>query len=256
MKRERSYVDGRRNQIIEMLQRNPRVMVDDLARRLDVSVITIRRDLQYLEDNGLLTRFYGGAKAMEDTSKQIDERAFYRDLIARYAATLVENEDTIFINTSSNALEMIRYITKDNITVITNNGKAINHEKGEGVSVILTGGELRYPKEAMVGDFAVRNLQNIFARKAFVGCTGISAQTGVTTEIANEVNINQLMIEHATQDVYVLADHTKIGRSCSFTSCGIDMVKHLITDEKAPEEELELLRVQGVDIHQVKRSDF
>lgn len=256
MKRERAYVDGRRNQIVEMLQRNPRVMVDDLARRLDVSVITIRRDLQFLEDNGLLTRFYGGAKAMEDTSKQIDEVALYRDLIARYAATLVENGDTIFINTSSNALEMIRHITKNNVTVITNNGKAINHDKGEGVSVILTGGELRYPKEAMVGDFAVRNLQNIFAKKAFVGCTGISAQTGVTTEIANEVNINQLMIEHATQDVYVLADHTKIGRNSSFTSCGIDMVKHLITDEKAPEEELELLRAQGVDVHQVKRSDF
>lgn len=168
MKRERAYVDGRRNQIVEMLQRNPRVMVDDLAKRLDVSVITIRRDLQYLEDNGFLTRFYGGAKAMEDPSMQIDEVALYRDLIARYAATLAEDGDTIFINTSSNALEVMRYITKDNITVITNNGKAINHDRNESVSVILTGGELRYPKEAMVGDFAVRNLQNIYAKKAFV----------------------------------------------------------------------------------------
>lgn len=256
MKRERAYVDGRRNQIMELLRRNPRVMVDDLAERLGVSVITIRRDLQYLEDEGLLTRFYGGAKVNEEAAAQIDEVALYRELIARYAAALIEDGDTIFINTSSNALEVIRYTACENVTVITNNGKAINHDRGDGVSVILTGGELRYPKEAMVGDFAVRNLQDIFAKKAFVGCSGISAQTGVTTEIANEVNINQLMIEHAMQDVYILADHTKIGRSSSFTSCGIDRVKHLITDEKAPEEEIELLRAQGVDVHQVRRSDF
>lgn len=256
MKRERAYVEGRRNQIVEILQRNPQVRVDELAKRLNVSVITIRRDLQYLEENNLVTRFYGGAKATEETAGKIDNVTIYRDLIAKYAATLVENEDTIFINTSSNALHMIQYIDRNNVTVITNNGKAINHEKGDGVSIILTGGELRYPKEAMVGDFAVRNLQNIFAKKAFVGCSGISSLTGMTTEIANEVNVNQLMIEHATQEVYILADHTKIGRNSSFISCGIHMVKHLITDEMAPEEELELLREKGVDIHQVRRSDF
>lgn len=256
MKRERAYVEGRRNQIVEILQRNPQVRVDELAKRLDVSVITIRRDLQYLEENNLVTRFYGGAKVTEETAGKIDDVTIYRDLIAKYAATLVENEDTIFINTSSNALHMIQYIDRNNVTVITNNGKAINHEKGDGVSIILTGGELRYPKEAMVGDFAVRNLQNIFAKKAFVGCSGISSLTGMTTEIANEVNVNQLMIEHATQEVYILADHTKIGRNSSFTSCGIHMVKHLITDEMAPEEELELLREKGVDIHMVRKSDF
>ena len=256
MKRERAYVEGRRNQIVEILKRNPQVHVDELAKRLDVSVITIRRDLQYLEENNLVTRFYGGAKATEETVGKMDDVTIYRDLIAKYAATLIENEDTIFINTSSNALHMIQYIDRENVTVITNNGKAINHEKGDGVSIILTGGELRYPKEAMVGDFAVRNLQNIFAKKAFVGCSGISSLTGMTTEIANEVNVNQLMIEHATQEVYILADHTKIGRNSSFTSCGIHMVKHLITDEMAPEEELELLRENGVDIHQVRKSDF
>ncbi len=256
MKRERAFVEGRRNQILEMLQKNPEVRGDELAELLGVSVVTIRRDLQYLEEKKQITRFYGGARVAEEAAAKVDIVKRYRDLIARYAARLVEDTDTIFINTSRNALEIISYITSCNVTVITNNGKAINHEKGDGVSIILTGGELRYPKEAMVGDFAVRNLQNIFAKKSFVGCSGISARTGMTTEIANEVNVNHLMIEHATQEVYILADHTKIGRSSSFTSCGIDMVKHLITDELADEEELELMRAQGVRIHQVRRSDF
>ena len=113
MKRERAYVDARRSQIIEILRSNPLVRVDTLAQRLGVSVITIRRDLQYLEDNGMLTRFYGGARATEQISKSVDEVEICRELIARHAASLVEDGDTIFINTSRNALDIISYITKD-----------------------------------------------------------------------------------------------------------------------------------------------
>lgn len=256
MKREKAYVDGRRQKVFQIIQNNPQIRVDELAQKLGVSVVTIRRDLNALEEQKLVSRFYGGAKVTNEPAAPVDDVTIYRDLIARYAASLAENEDTIFINTSQNALAMISYITAQNVTVITNNGKAINHDKADGVSIILTGGELRYPKEAMVGDFAIRNLQNIFARKAFVGCSGISVKTGMTTEIANEVNVNQLMIEHAAQEVYILADHTKIGRSSSFTSCGIEKVTHLITDELAPAEELEQFHLHGVHVHQVSKMDL
>ncbi len=70
------------------------------------------------------------------------------------------------------------------------------------------------------------------------------------------MNVNQLMIEHTTQAVYLLADYTKIGHNSSFTSCGIEVIKHLITDEMAPEEELEQMRMQGVEVCQVKKSDY
>lgn len=256
MKREKVYVDSRRQQVLDLLEKNPEIKADELAELLGVSVVTIRRDMRVLEEEKQIRRFYGGAAVTSKKETQVDDVTLYRDLIARYAATLVESGDTLFINTSRNALELIKYVQCENVTVITNNGKAINHDKGSGVNIILTGGELRYPKEAMVGDFAVRNLQNIFARKTFVGCSGISAKTGMTTEIVNEVNVNQLMIDHAAQDVYIMADHTKIGRNSSFTSCGIEKVQHLITDELAPEEELEQLRACGVKIHIVRKGDF
>ena len=257
MKRERAYVEGRRQQVLDMLQRNPQIRIDELAKRLGVSVVTIRRDLQFLEEKRQITRFYGGARVSKEADGFLDDVTIYRDLIARHAAQLVEDGDTIFINTSQNALDMMKYIESRHVTVITNNGRAINQEKADGVALILTGGEVRHPKEALVGDFATRNLQNIFAKKAFMGCAGISAMAGMSTEIANEVNVNQLMIEHtAPQSVYLLADHTKIGHNSSFTSCGIEMVKHLITDEMAPEEELEQMRMQGVKIYQVRRSDY
>lgn len=256
MKKERAYVEGRRRQVLDMLQRNPQIRPDELAERLGVSLVTIRRDLQFLEEKKQITRFYGGARVSKEAAGYLDDVVIYRDLIARYAATLVEDGDTIFINTSRNALDMIKYITGRHVTVITNNAKAISQEKADGVDLILTGGEVRHPKEALVGDMTIRNLQSIYAKKAFMGCAGVSTMTGMSTEIANEVNVNQLMIEHATQEVYLLADHTKVGHNSSFTSCGIEMIKNLITDEAAPEDELEQMRMQGVNVYQVKKSDY
>lgn len=255
MKRERAYVDKRRNKILEIMEKQPEIRVEELIKILEVSPATIRRDLQYLEDHQKLVRFYGGASVKQRKDQEKDEVALYRDLIARYAASLVESGDTLFINTSSNALEMLRYIKKNNVTVITNNGRAINYEHQDGISVILTGGELRYPKEVMAGDFAIRNLQAIFAKKSFVGCSGISEECGMTTEIANEVNINELMINNTLKETYILADHTKIGKNSSFISCAINQISNLITDELAPKDELELIQAAGVKIHIVKKED-
>ena len=242
MKREKAYVDARRKSILELLRENPTVRVDELAKRMGVSLITIRRDLQYLEEQKLLVRFYGGAQVADRETAEKNEVQMYRKLIARYG-------DSLFINTSRNALQMLDYIQCRNVTVITNNGKAIGREYYDGISIILTGGELRHPKDAMVGDFAIRSVQNVFPKKAFMGCSGISM-------IAAEVKGNEVMIQNVTEDVYLLADHTKIGKNSSFTSSPIQGIKHLITDEKAPQDVLDELRSAGVLIHQVHKGDF
>lgn len=255
MKRERALVASRRNQIVELMKENPEVRVDQLAEILEVSPITIRRDLQHLEEQNMLVRFYGGARKNQ-IDQEMSEIQIYRNLIARFASKFVSDGDTLFINTSRNAMRMVEYIQADNVTVITNNGKAIAYEQGNGVNVVITGGELRYPKYAMVGDFAIRNLQTVYAKKTFLGCSGISPDAGMTTEIFNEVSINELMVDHTIQEVYILADHTKIGKNSSFTSCTIDKINGLITDEKAPKEVLEQLRAQGVLVYQVYKDDF
>lgn len=255
MRRERILVDNRRSKIVELMKENPEVRVDQLADQLAVSAVTIRRDLQHLEEQKMITRFYGGARKNHD-DQEMSEVQLYRNLIARFAARFVSDGDTLFINTSRNAMRMVEYIKTDNVTVITNNGKAIAYEQGNGVNVVITGGELRYPKYAMVGDFAIRNLQTVYAKKTFLGCSGISADAGMTTELFNEVSINELMVDHTTQEVYILADHTKIGKNSSFTSCTIDKINCLITDEKAPEDVLEQLRSQGVLVYQVYKDNF
>lgn len=254
MRREKAYVDGRREKVLELIRETPEIKVAELADLLQVSMITIRRDLQYLENKNQLVRFYGGASIVEENKTGEDEIEQYKKMIARYAASLVEAGDSLFINTSSTALHILEYINQPNVTVITNNGKAIYTNHSDSINVILTGGELRYPKNAMVGDFALRNLQTVFPKKAFVGCAGISLLSGMSTEIIGEVKINELMIQNATQEVYVLADHTKIGKNSSFTSAPIDKITHLITDEKASEDVLMEFKNNGVKIYQVSKN--
>ena len=151
MKREKVYVDERRERIRDILREKSQVRVEALAEELKVSVITIRRDLQYLEEQKQLIRVYGGAVAVREQGEQTDEIQLYRDLIARYAASLVEDGDTLFLNTSRNVRQILRYITKKNVTVITNNGRAIDAERGQGVNVILTGGEAALSKRGNGG---------------------------------------------------------------------------------------------------------
>lgn len=252
MKKSRSEVEERRKKILAQVSEQGEVEVALLAKRFDVSLLTIRRDLQVLEDERYLERFYGGAKRGINLAEEFvkNEKDLIAESIARYAATLVEDGDSIFINTSSTALRMVKYINKT-VTVITNNGNIINMATPPNVTVVLTGGELRYKKGAMVGDFALSSLMRVTAKKSFIGCGGLSVDVGMTTEMLNEVNINKAMFERISGNAYILADYSKIGKNRSFVSCPTESITDLITDAKAPKEELLKLKNRGVRIHQV-----
>lgn len=253
MKKSRSIVEERQENILALISENGNVSVIELANRFQVSLPTIRRDLQFLEDEHFLERFYGGAKrGINLNEKDVhNEKDVCREKIARYAASFVEDGDSIFVNTSSTALRMIKYIKSRNVTIITNNGNAINMDCPPGVTVVLTGGELRYVKGAMVGDFTVGNLSKVTAKKSFLGCSGISVESGMTTEFINEVHINEMMFSRITGTAYILADYTKIGQNSSFVSCSIDKITDIITDSKLSEKDFLPFRDRGVAIHRV-----
>ena len=244
MKRERSFVENRRKSILETVNNNPEVRVDQLAELFNVSPITIRRDLQFLEDRKKIVRFYGGATANKSEEQALD------------TATLIEDKDILFMNTSSNALQVLEYVEAQNVTVITNNGKAIHAKRQPGVNIILTGGEVRYPKASMVGDYAVRNIQAIHPKKCIIGCKSISYRNGIASSLFNEANINALMLEQTIGSRYIIADHSKVGAVSNFRNCGVESITDLITDELAPEDELEAIRRRGVKVHVVRKKDF
>lgn len=252
MKKSRDVVNTRRSELLKIIEKTGDVRVMDIAQHLKVSEVTVRRDLQILEDKKVIERYYGGARVRRPSEKpRRDSIAVCKDNIARFAASLVEDGDTIFINTSSTALLMLRYVTAKEVSVITNNGNAIVSPKPHGVKVILTGGELYNIKGTLVGEFALANINKVTAKKAFVGCSGLSLENGMTTDILNEVEINKAMLQRVTDCAYIIADHSKIGRNSSFVSCELDMITHVITDELADENIMKGFRDYGVEVHKV-----
>lgn len=252
MKRKQEIVDIRRDRILDEFQKNNQIKADELAEILEVSPITIRRDLQYLEDQKKLVRYYGGASLISQELSEEDELKLYRNLISEYAANLVEDGDNILINTSMTALHLLKYLGDKHVTVITNNVKALYEDVPPTVNIVLTGGEIRYPKETMMGEFAIRNLQMVSVKKCFVGCDGLTAEIGMTTEVMNEAFINELIFQRA-ETAYLLADHTKLGHNSGYTSQSIENITHVITDEKASAEVVQQLRARNIYVYQVKK---
>lgn len=259
MKRDHVLVENRRSQILRKIREEETVKVETLAEEFGLSTMTVRRDLQYLEDRNLVKRFHGGATV--DPAYQCmtpeEELALYRRLLGRYAATKVNNGDTIFINGSQAALGLVDFLNVQNVRVITNNGKAVEKNTPKGVTVTLTGGELR--SHIMVGDTVMRCLLNETADKTFIGCTGVTPYGEFSYNIPMEIGINEAMIARTTKDVYILADHTKIETGSQqrshYGSCSYDRKVILITDEKADPDAIQSLRERGLEVHQVGLND-
>ena len=268
MRSSRFDIETRRNQILKNLHDIGTVNVQILAKEIGVSSLTIRRDLEALEKMEKIRRYYGGASLDKNTAKKEENNISggylpprqNADLpirhtqatiaIARYAASLVSDDDTIFINTSLTAIAVIPFITAKNVTVITNNARALDAEIPKEVNLIFTGGEMRFPKGAMVGDFALNNLSTVTAGKCFLGCNGITANEGVTTEIMQEASINHKMLTRVMGPRYILADNTKVGQRLSFIYGTLKEVTMLITDTETPSELVEELR-QQIEVYQV-----
>ncbi len=233
MKVSKKEVDERRNQIMAMIQSDQQATVVDLVAKFNVSALTIRRDLQYWESKGAIIRNYGGAYLIQDFIENQDyERERYMRAIAKKAASFIVNNDVIFLNSSRTSIMILDFIKDKKVTVFTNNAKAINYTPDSLVTVVFTGGEVRYPKNSMSGNVALVTLSNIFATKCFIGCSGID-ETGVSTELMNETLINQTMLNRTKGSKFLLCDHFKFGLSFGFHYAGFDHIDYLITDYEA-----------------------
>ena len=130
-------------------------------------------------------------------------------------------------------------------------GNIINEENPSQATIILLGGELRYMKGAMVGDFTRNNLAQVTAKKSFMGCSGISPEVGMTTEMVSEVTLNQLMFQRVTGSSYILADSSKLGEKIGSVSCPPEKIENIITDADAPADMVRRFREIGTWVYQV-----
>lgn len=258
MKKTQGIVSKRRERILDYLSTNETINTNELAEKLDISPLTLRRDLQALDDEGLIVRYYGGAKLAtninNDNSTNSGEDAGdstynqKRHTIAKYAANLIDDGDTIFINSSSTALLILEYLDNKRVYVVTNNGKALQSTIGSNIELVLTGGQVYERKQSLIGEFATYILSKITADKCFLGVSGIAADSGISTSVLQETLVNHEMINRCSGPVYVLADNSKVGRHHNFSSGEIHEISHLITDSDIKENDISEFKEKGVTV--------
>ncbi|AJA46915.1 transcriptional regulator, DeoR family [Clostridium pasteurianum DSM 525 = ATCC 6013] len=255
MGKTNSIVSKRREKILEYLRVHEELSNNDLSEKLKISPLTLRRDLQALDDEGLITRFYGGAKLI-DAKDTLNHKRTHNDInlqlklnsIAKYAADLVQDGDTIFMNSSSTVLLMLKYLKNKRVNVVTNNGKALNENIDSNVELVLTGGQVYERKQSLVGDFATYILSKITADKCFLGVSGISYESGISTSVLQETLVNHEMIKRCGGPVYILADSSKVGRHHNFSSGDINEISDLITDSDIDKNEIENFQSKNVNV--------
>jgi DeoR family fructose operon transcriptional repressor len=228
------------------------VRVDALVRDLGVSAATIRRDLEQLEKRGALRRVHGGAVAVEsnldeplfDDKTQIAAGEKLR--IAQAAVGLVKAGSSIFLDGGSTILAMaplLRDMT--DLTVVTNSLRVAAELAGGGPTLILVGGELRRRSQTMVGPLTEPILSALHVDIAFVGTIGMDLETGLTTTDPREAFTKRLILRRA-QQIVLLADSSKCGKT-SFVRFGSPDEAHVfITDSRAPKPLLQALKRKGV----------
>ena len=253
MKNNQKAVQARRQQILQMVRDAGEITVTDIAQAHNISDMTVRRDLQYLEDQNLIWRTHGGANSIDkarEMKRYGEEINLCRDAISEYAARFVNDGDTLFINGSRTALNLLRHLGDKKVFVYTNNAWSVGERYPEGVTVCLTGGELR--NHVMVGEYVMRHLLSITVNKIFIGCAAVYDDGEFRYDIPTEIGINESLISRTGNKLYVLADHSKLlrrsGHANFYGSSTYEREITLITDEKADAATLEKLRGRGLEI--------
>lgn len=228
--------ETRQEEILRMLEQKGSVTVQELKDVFGASESTIRRDLNVLHKKGALIKVFGGAVQTESRINTREEEVALRKeqsreeklRIARYAASLIEPDDSIYLDAGTTTGYMIPYLTERTAMFVTN---AVSHAlmlAENGFRVILIGGELKAATEAIVGNEAYVNLKKYNFTKGFWGANGVNPMAGFTTPDINEAMIKECAMKH-TQRPYVLCDSRKF-HQVSPVSFGEFHAAQIITD--------------------------
>ena len=247
----------RREQILTLLKKDGSVKVVDLVKRFGVSIETIRRDLEALEEEGFLRRVYGGAvresRRSEETllQERMVQNAAEKERIGKAAAAFVQDGDVIGIDVGTTTLEMARALLQRDlrIIVITNSIQiAATLSASEKIEVILIGGRVRHGELSVGGHMLTEANMRLFQTdKLFLGVGGITDKFGITDFREEETAFRRIGIER-TKEVYALADHSKFGVTAMYHVCDADRIHTVVTDAGTGRDMISALRMKGAQV--------
>ncbi len=243
-----SYIDERKNLILNELNNYGKVSVTQLAKKFKVTTETIRRDLDCLEAEHKLKRIHGGAIKISFDRQEpshINRESVYREekqKIGRKAASLVKDNDVIAIDAGTTTCEIIYHLRdKKNITVLLNNVAGLNiiiDLKNKGIfdgNIIFLGGEIDTNQLSSFGPISESILKNFYVDKAFIAVGGISLQNGLTGYNVNEASLSKKIMKNS-KEIIVVADHSKVGVRNFYKIAELNEVNVIVSDKEAPNE--------------------
>ena len=247
----------RQNQIVKQIENQGTVVVKELADGFDVSLMTIRRDLQEIEELGLVQRIHGGAVLGMQSGKQnelprldrMDIMLEEKQKIAKAVAGMIAPNEMIFLGSGTTTLYVAKEITdRDDITVVTNSLTVLNELASYGkMTLIGIGGFLRRSEYSMIGHFADNVIQDLHVDKVIIGMRGIHPRFGLTSEHPQELLTDRTIIG-ICENVIIVADHSKIGHVASSRTAPISAAKTIVTTLNAREDMVDAIRSQGVEV--------
>jgi DeoR family transcriptional regulator of aga operon len=247
--------EERRRGILDLLQRDGRVLVRDLSDHFHTSLITIRKDLEVLHYQGQLERTHGGALplrtgALHDRSFQEKERLHRHDKlrIASAAVRMIREGQVIILDSGTTTTAIARGCKQfRSLTVITNGTNIARELAGTSVEVILTGGTLRKNSFSLVGPLAEESLRQLSADMLFLAVDGFDTKYGLTTPNQLEARVNRVMAKMARRTI-VVCDSSKFGRRSLCLIIPTSAVHETITDKKISKPHFKSLREANVEV--------
>jgi DeoR family transcriptional regulator of aga operon len=247
--------EERRRHILEILNRDGRVLVVDLARHFRTSQVTIRKDLDALEANGRILRSHGGAlpareSALDDPTLREKEKLHRKEKlqIAAFAVQMVREGQVVILDSGTTTTAIARALRRfENLTIITNAVNIAAELSGSSLDVILTGGTLRKNSFSLVGPIAEETLHRLNADILFLGVDGFDVQHGLTTPNLLEAKVNRAMMD-VSRIVVAVCDSSKFGRRTLSSIAPPTDVHYLITDKGIPKHDLAAMKKHGIQV--------
>lgn len=247
--------EPRRRKILEWLQEEGSARVRDLSDAFSVSEATIRQDLDKLSSDGLVARDHGGAY-LKSVPHQVQTMSLQhlanmdkKRKIGQAAAALVDDHDTIILDSGSTTTEIARHlVNRQDLTVIT---PALNIALTLGAipsfTIHMPGGQFKAPTLSLSGEKSAEYFSNIFAGKLFLATAGVSVEAGLTFPGFADLPIKRAMIE-ASNKVYLVADSTKVNSNSFTRLCGIEEVHAFITDDGLSDKDAAAFENVGIRV--------
>lgn len=249
------YTVERQQHILQFIRNNKVVKLVTLTKEFNVSMETIRRDIQQLVQEKKIEKFYGGVKYIEPVEGLMDNRLTQqlteKIAIAKACASLVNNGDCIFIDSGSTTYQMTPFLLgKEKLTVVTNSLPVAFDLIGSNIEVMIIGGRVRHSEKSVTSNDFLFHFDHLNINKAFICASGVTLEKGISDFSLEEAMTRKQLI-NISQTVYVATDSTKFNKDVAIQVCPLEEVDMILTDNGLSEETLHQFTEAGIQLEVV-----